>query len=361
MPTAAGTQPLISLLSRRPDRWVIAGCLLLFSVFGEGQQVAFKDSLEIHRTDTIYFDFASHELGEAAGAKIVGMAQDRPGNLHLYLEGHTDAVGTVSANEKLAKARSETTREAFIQAGWPAETVQLYHFGERRLSVPTSAREVRNRRVLMRSGLPKRYALLTGILRGENDEPLPGGAIAHGTYLQDTVTADQEGRFEVWLPLEDSLQIDLFAPGHFIENREYYLTDSTPLPPLEVKLQAATVGKIVNIDKLYFVGNRTVFLPESHDALDRLYLFMDYNKRTRIELAGHVNHPGPPQGPGTWQHSLAGARAKTVYNYLVDRGIEPERLRFKSYSNYEMVNPTPKDAKEMKANRRVEIRVLSSE
>ena len=337
------------------------GCLALLILGGDQvsfAQTDFKDSLEIHQTDTIYFNFASYEIGEAAGAKIRGMAQDRPTNLHLYLEGHTDAVGTTTANDKLARNRSEATREAFLQAGWPAETVQLYHFGERRLSVPTTAKEIRNRRVLMRSGTPKRYARLTGTLRGENDEPLPGGAIAHGTYLQDTVTADENGRFQLWLPLEDSLNIDLFAPGHFIQTREYYLTDGTPLPPLEVKLDAATVGKIVNIDKLYFVGNRTVFLPESHEALDRLYLFMDYNKRTKIELAGHVNHPGPRQGPGTWQHSLAGARAKTVYNYLVDRGIERERLRFKSYSNYEMVNPEPKDAKEMKANRRVEIRIL---
>ena len=288
------------------------------------------------------------------------MATNRPDSLHLYLEGHTDAVGTNQANESLAERRSKATRQAFINAGWPEATVELRHFGERRLAVPTTGRELRNRRVLMRSGTPKRYARLNGVIRNEQGQPIPGGAIAHGTYLQDTVTADDAGRYTLWIPLADSVRIDVFARNHFIQSREYFITEgSPPEPVIDITLQAAEPGRSFDIDDLYFVHNKTKFLPGGYESLDRLYHFMVYNQDIRIELAGHVNFPGGPQPPKSWAHNLAGARAKTVYNYLVHRGIQPGRVRYRSYSNYEMVAPDAKTEKEMRKNRRVEVRIVS--
>ena len=323
------------------------------------QTSSVKDSLEVHKTDTIYFPFASAELTEAANTQIKKMIADRPGELYLYLEGHTDAVGTKSANEDLAEQRSLATRAAFTNGGWPNEAVELRHFGERRLAINTNAKEVRNRRVLMRSGLPKRYALLSGTIRDEDGQPIPGGAIAHGTYLKDTVTADQSGRFSVWLPMNDSVTVDVFAQDHFIQTHNYFIGAGTPPPArLEVTLQRATPGRRFDINDLYFVHNKTKFLPGGIESLERLYHFMDYNSDIRIELAGHVNFPGGPQPPKSWAHNLAGARAKTVYDYLVNKGIPSNRMRYRSYSNYEMIVPGAKTEPDMRQNRRVEVRIV---
>ncbi|NJC25297.1 OmpA family protein [Neolewinella antarctica] len=323
-----------------------------------GQVIHTKDSLEIHRTDTIYFPFNSAAVGADAGAKIREMAADRPGDLQLYLEGHTDAVGTNQANEKLAAKRSQATYEEILLAGWPEDAVEVRHFGERHLLVNTPGREQRNRRVLLRSGLPKKYVLLTGYVLGEAGQPLAGGAIAHGTFLRDTTVADRDGKFEIWLPVADSIRLDIFARDHFIDNRVLYFEEhGAPPPPLEVSLVEAGRGKRLDIDNLYFYGNQTTLMPGGITALERLYHFMVFNEHLRIELAGHVNQPGVPKLPGTRLHYLAGARAKVVYTYLVERGIDPERMRYSSYSNYEMVNPDPKGEEEMRANRRVEIRV----
>lgn len=333
--------------------------ILLTSAVAQSQHASYRDSVEVHRTDTIYFEFGSEKIDAEALEKIYQMATDRPGALELYLEGHTDAVGTNDANELLAMRRSQAALEAFVDAGWPLEAVELRHFGERSLAIPTPSRERLNRRVLLRSGLPRRYVRLEGIVRGEDGTPLPGGAIAHGTYLQDTVTANQEGIFELWIPLNDSIRLDVFARQHFIETEKLIVKAEDPPPPrLEVTLQAATSGERLDIENLYFVGNRTVFLPGADIALERIYHFMAYNPEIKIELAGHVNHVGEPQPPGTHLHGLAGARAKIVYKYLVGRGISPKRMRFRSYSNYEMINPEAVTEEERRANRRVEIRVL---
>ncbi|OAV44762.1 hypothetical protein A3850_009785 [Lewinella sp. 4G2] len=334
--------------------------MVLFTSSGVFAQTnGVKDSVEVHRNDTIYFDFAGADVDATAKTKIHQMVADRPGDLELYIEGHTDAVGTDAANEALAEARCQAARAAMIEAGWPADKVELRYFGERKLAVPTQAKERLNRRVLLRSGLPRTYIQLTGTVRDEVGNPIPGGAIAHGTYLIDTVTADDQGKFAIWLPADDPIRLDVFARRHFIETRDIKLSVADgPPPPFDVRLKLATTGRRIDIQNLYFVGNKTKLLPGGSTALERLYHFMEYNADTRIELAGHVNQPGEPQLPGTRLHALAGARAKVVYNYLVGRGIEPERMRYRSYSNYEMVNPNPVDEREMRANRRVEIRVL---
>jgi len=53
-----------------------------------------------------------------------------------------------------------------------------------------------NRRVLLRSGLPRRYARFRGQITSADGTPIPGGAIARSRYLKDTVRADDQGYYE---------------------------------------------------------------------------------------------------------------------------------------------------------------------
>ncbi len=327
-------------------------CLLRTQVIG------YVDSVEVHRTDTIYFEFGSDVLDATAIEAVNALVADRPGALELYLEGHTDAVGSDWANDNLAQRRSENTLASVLAAGWPEASVEIRHFGEARLAVRSEGRERRNRRVLLRSGMPRRYARFRGQITNEDGKPIPGGAIARSQYLKDTVRADDQGYYELVLPLEKGVRLDVYAKGHFFKSQMLVLSEGKPTPPLVTKLAPAVVGSKMNIEDLYFVGNQTNLLVESAPTLPRLLQFMRTSPDLRIELSGHVNNPAEPQGPGTWSYNLAINRAKIIHDYLVKFGIPKRRLTFKGYSNWEMVNPKPKNKAEMRANRRVEIRVL---
>ncbi|TXF90457.1 OmpA family protein [Neolewinella aurantiaca] len=322
------------------------------------QVMGYVDSVEVHRTDTIYFEFGSDELDDTALTAVNALAADRPGALELYLEGHTDAVGSDQANDDLARRRSENTRQSVLAAGWPEEAVELRYFGENRLAVRSAGKERLNRRVLLRSGLPRRYARFRGRITSEDGTPIPGGAIARSRYLKDTVRADDQGYYELILPLDMGIRLDIYARGHFFSSQTLILSEGKPVPPLVTKLSPAIVGSKMKVEDLYFVGNQTNLLAESAPTLPRLLQFMRTTPELRIELSGHVNNPAEPQGPGSWSYNLAINRAKVIYDYLVKFGIPKERLSFKGYSNWEMVNPKPKNSEEMRANRRVEIRVL---
>ena len=335
--------------------------VLFFAPLLRAQVIGYVDSVEVHRTDTIYFAFGSDELDAAAAAAVRQLAADRPGALELYLEGHTDAVGSDRANDDLARRRSNNTLSEVLAAGWPENAVDIRHFGEARLAVRSAGKERLNRRVLLRSGLPRRYARFRGRIMSTDGTPIPGGAIARSRYLRDTVRADDRGYYELVLPLDKGIRLDIYAKGHFFKSQVLILSENKPAPPLETRLAPAIAGSRMNVEDLYFVGNETNLLAESAPTLPRLLQFMRTSPELRIELSGHVNNPAEPQGPGTWSYNLAINRAKVIYDYLIKFGIPKERLTFKGYSNWEMVNPKPKGKEEMRANRRVEIRVLEGE
>ncbi len=73
--------------------------------------------------------------------------------------------------------------------------------------------------------------------------------------------------------------------------------------------------------------------------------------KDRFMVAGHTDARGNPQ----YNQQLSQRRAEAVRRYLVDNGIEPERLQAVGYGAEHLAQPDhPEDA----SNRRVEIRNL---
>jgi len=125
---------------------------------------------------------------------------------------------------------------------------------------------------------------------------------------------------------------------------------------LNVELEKIVIGQNIILENVYFYGNQSVFLPESYESLDNLYMSLYDNPTVTIEIQGHVN--APRSEPGSY-YQLSFDRAKAVYQYLVDKGIDAGRLTFKGFANNNMVFPDATTEEEMKKNRRVEIVILS--
>ena len=69
----------------------------------------------------------------------------------LIIVGHTDRVGLLSDNDRLALKRAEKMRSEMLRQGLPADSVQAAGRGEREPLVATAdeVAEARNRRVEM--------------------------------------------------------------------------------------------------------------------------------------------------------------------------------------------------------------------
>ena len=93
----------------------------------------------------------------------------------------------------------------------------------------------------------------------------------------------------------------------------------------------------------------------SEPKLNRLKDFLLLNSDISIEIQGHVFALG--------DNSLAGqkvseARAKRVKKFLIEHGVNKNRLKSKGYGNTKPIYEEPKFSYEEQANRRVEILVL---
>jgi len=73
----------------------------------------------------------------------------------------------------------------------------------------------------------------------------------------------------------------------------------------------------------------------------------------KVEIGGHTDS----QGSDAYNQSLSEKRARSVQDYLVARGVPPERLSFKGYGESQPVD-TNETADGREANRRVEMKIV---
>lgn len=112
-------------------------------------------------------------------------------------------------------------------------------------------------------------------------------------------------------------------------------------------------GQVVSVDKIYFKADTAALSQASYPTLDEIYKFLVKNDDVVVEIGGHTNgncdHP--------YCDRLSQDRAKTVANYLIQKGIGVDRVRFKGYGKRKPVasNATLQGRKK---NQRVEITIL---
>ncbi len=90
------------------------------------------------------------------------------------------------------------------------------------------------------------------------------------------------------------------------------------------------------------------------EELNNLADLIIYNKDIIVEIGGHTD------STGTDQHNLilSEKRALSVVNYLINKGIAPERLTYKGYGNTSPIGDNV-TYEGRKINRRTEVKVVA--
>ncbi len=93
--------------------------------------------------------------------------------------------------------------------------------------------------------------------------------------------------------------------------------------------------------------------PVSKKSCEDLLKFMQDNPAVRVELGGHTCNIGSQ----TYNQALSLKRAQAVSNYLIERGVDANRLEVKGYEFSEGVAPNDNETNRSK-NRRTEFKVI---
>ena len=322
------------------------------------------DSLRLLATAEVYFDFAKANIRPDADSTLRVLYQKLPidQQFRIHIAAHTDAIGSDAANMVLSERRANAVQQALEALGLPASSFESAAFAARQPATDnlTEANRQRNRRATIEVYQWLRLVTINGRIMG----PATGGGVVgeviiRAPVLQDTIQTDTSGFFAANLPPGTLFEVDVFAPGYFFETQTL-TAEVGQVPKLEIPLKAVTPGASIDLKNFYFVGNEAILLPESEPELPKLLKFIQLNPFIQIEIAGHINLPNQPGVPvESWNYDLSVRRAKRVYDYLIEQGIDPIRLSYKGYGNWQMRFPTARSEAEQALNRRVEIKVLS--
>ena len=140
-------------------------------------------------------------------------------------------------------------------------------------------------------------------------------------------------------------------------NNPYYLIDDVAIHEVKPALPEPEIVEIpepkkFSLDHVYFETAKWNLLPSSYAELDRLVAFLNENTDIEIEIGGHTDSRGTDEA----NQKLSENRVRSVYNYLIDKGIMASRLTYVGYGEAQ-----PRDTNDTeegrKNNRRVEVKI----
>lgn len=124
-----------------------------------------------------------------------------------------------------------------------------------------------------------------------------------------------------------------------------------PSPEKRLSDYQFSQGAKIRIPQLQFVGNQALPDWRSFPVLEELLLIMLRNPDLQIELQGHVCCSNDGE--------LSVARARMVYQFLLENGIAKQRLSYRGFSNRQPLYAEV-DESSRALNRRVEVLVRSN-
>ncbi len=112
-------------------------------------------------------------------------------------------------------------------------------------------------------------------------------------------------------------------------------------------------GQTIQIEQLFFDADSTNMKSTSIPVMEEMYDFLRAYPQITVEIGGHTNNIPSHD----YCDALSTARAKSVVDYLVNKGIPAEQLTFKGYGKRKPLVSNRSSAGRRK-NQRVEIKVL---
>lgn len=124
----------------------------------------------------------------------------------------------------------------------------------------------------------------------------------------------------------------------------------------ELQIDKVKKDQTIRVRSLHFDADSTNINEESIQVIDEIFRFLDYYPNIKIEIAGHANLKPKKD----YAIDLSQKRAESVSRYLVEKGIDPNRVIPVGYGKTKpIVESVNRIAN--KLNQRVEIKILETE
>lgn len=176
-----------------------------------------------------------------------------------------------------------------------------------------------------------------------------------------TQATASNGSFLIVLPAGHTYALSVELAGYLPYTHSFNLSGKLdisdpyrlriPLTPAEQATASNTAPMVLH--NVTFTSGTADLLPASHAELDRLLNLLQNTPGLRIAIDGHTDNVGSHEA----NQILSENRAKAVYNYLVEKGIAPDRLRYAGFAATQPLADNTSEAGRAQ-NRRTAFRIL---
>lgn len=207
---------------------------------------------------------------------------------------------------------------------------------------------------------PDPISYLKGIVYDQVSNELLGATfelidLETGKQLIHSVSDPLDGSFLLTLNIAKDYMLNVSKTGYLFYSDQFLLEEETStLHPFvkDIPLNPIAVGEKVVLKNIFFDTDESTLKENSKIELDKLIEFLNTNPNLHIEIEGHTDNVGSE----TYNLNLSKARAKAVYDFLIDHSILSDRLSYKGYGYTKPV--TGNDTEQGKAqNRRTEFTI----
>lgn len=211
---------------------------------------------------------------------------------------------------------------------------------------------------------PQEVVILKGELVDEQGKPIEGAEVEityndTGEKTQFKVNGD-DGKYAavVKVSQKQDITVSINKEGYaynakVIEKETLAKTDGTAIKTGKLKIDTVEVGKAFSIDDIVFDSDSYTLTAKSKYILNGLSAYLMKNSHLKFAINGHTDDLGDDEK----NRQLSQNRSDAVKNYLIEKGIEADRLKAKGFGESKPKFPNTSDANRAK-NRRTEFEVI---
>lgn len=169
------------------------------------------------------------------------------------------------------------------------------------------------------------------------------------------IQTDLESNFLITLPVGKDYAFSVNRKGYLFFSESFMLSQNPPdsVYNIEIALQPLSVNASIVLNNIFFDLNKYELKPESSIELDNVVQLMKENPEIKVMISGHTDSTGREEE----NRQLSARRAQSVVNYLVQKGIQANRLKYEGMGSSKPIAPNSTEAGRAK-NRRTELKVI---
>lgn len=210
-----------------------------------------------------------------------------------------------------------------------------------------------------------RFTLIGETVRANDNSKLPGiGTVLTNASNSTNMTqiSDAEAKFVYQLEQRSDYNIVANQAGKFSQTESVTTKGLDRSKTLYVTLKLGVsnldAGAVFVLKNIHYDFDQSYIRAEAARILDNLVNVMSQNPTLKIELSSHTDS----RGKDAYNLKLSQQRADAAVNYLVNKGIERNRMVAKGYGETRLLNHCGNGVQcsedEHQMNRRTEIKVL---